>query len=71
MTQIQNPEGQMRYATVMAQGQQFWGAMRGDDFAALSPDFPQWPSLRHVIAGDALPGLQGAAETAPISHAAG
>lgn len=71
MTQIQNPEGQMRYATVMAQGQQFWGAMRGDDFAALSPDFPQWPSLRHVIAADALPGLQGAAETAPISHAAG
>jgi len=43
-----------RLATFTADGQQYWGAVVPGGVVALSPDFPQWRSLRDVIAAGAL-----------------
>ena len=42
----------MRFATVRAEGRQLYGAVVEGGFVALSGDFPQWPSLREVIAAE-------------------
>ena len=44
----------MNFATYTAQGQQFYGVDTGTGMIALSPYFPNWPTLRDVIAADAL-----------------
>ena len=60
-----------RLATVATdQGLRF-GAMAGDGFVDLSDAFPQWRSLRDVIAAGALGQLATAAATRPTSHAKG
>ncbi|MYM57300.1 fumarylacetoacetate hydrolase family protein [Thalassovita mangrovi] len=58
----------MKFATVSAEGQQFYGAVVEDGFIALSPDFPDWPSLREVIAAGGLTRLQEAAAGRSVTH---
>ena len=44
-----------RIATFSAGDQSFYGAVTDGGIIALSPDFPQWPTLREVIeAGQAF-----------------
>ncbi|WP_093118716.1 fumarylacetoacetate hydrolase family protein [Salinihabitans flavidus] len=59
----------MRFATVSTPDGQLYGAV-GDDggFVALSPVFPQWASLRDVIAAGGLPDLARAAEGRAPTH---
>ncbi len=61
----------MRLATVGADGQELWGAVVEGGFADLSGRFPQWRSLRAVIAAGALPQVVEAAAEAAVSHAEG
>ncbi len=61
----------MRFATVTAGGQQLYGAVVEGGFVALSEAFPQWPTLREVIAADGLGALEAAAQGRAASHAEG
>ena len=61
----------MRFATVTANGTQLYGVERDDGFVALSPDFPQWKTLRNVIEAGALKQLAQAAQGRPATHAPG
>ncbi len=60
-----------RFATCHADGETFYGALTDAGMIALSPHFPHWPSLREVIAADALHELAQAAQGKPVSHAVG
>lgn len=44
----------MRLASFSAGGERLWGAVAEGGVVALSPHFPQWRTLRDVIAADAL-----------------
>ncbi len=61
----------MRLATYTAQGRQFWGVARDGGMVAMSPDFPEWPTLRGVIAEGAIARVIEAASGRPITHPAG
>ena len=61
----------MRFATFTADGQQFYGAVAAGGMIALSPDFPQWGSLRDVIAASGFDALEKAAEGRAVTHATG
>ena len=61
----------MRFATVTANGTQLYGVERDDGFVALSPDFPQWKTLRNVIEAGALKQLAQAAQGRAATHAPG
>ncbi|UWQ79626.1 fumarylacetoacetate hydrolase family protein [Leisingera sp. S132] len=58
----------MRFATCTANGETFYGAVTDAGMIALSPQFPDWPTLREVIAADGLPALAKAAEGMPVTH---
>ncbi len=58
----------MRLATVKADGERFYGAVVEAGFIALSPDFPDWPSLRNAIAEDGLVALEAAAGQKSLTH---
>ncbi|WP_339771248.1 fumarylacetoacetate hydrolase family protein [uncultured Pseudosulfitobacter sp.] len=58
----------MNFATYTAQGQQFYGVDTGTGMIALSPYFPNWPTLRDVIAADALHQLALKAQDLAVSH---
>ena len=58
----------VRFATVKAEGQQLYGAVVEGGFLALSGDFPQWSSLREVIAADGLAALEAAAKGRAMTH---
>lgn len=58
-----------RFATFTAEGKQFYGAAVPGGVVALSPRFPQWPTLREVIAADGLAKLTAAAPTHPTHPA--
>lgn len=58
----------MRFATVTAGGQQLYGAVVEGGFIALSAEFPQWPTLREVIAAEGLGALKTAAQGRAVSH---
>ena len=58
----------MKFATVHADGQQLFGAVVEDGLIALSPDFPDWPSLREVIAAGGLARLSEAAAGRAVTH---
>ncbi len=58
----------MRFATVHAGGERLYGAVVTGGFVALSPDFPDWPSLREVIAADGLHALAQAAQGRAVTH---
>ncbi|MCY0151095.1 fumarylacetoacetate hydrolase family protein [Hoeflea alexandrii] len=52
-------------------GQQFWGAVADAGMIALSPDFPQWETLRNVIEAGAVQAVLDAAAGKPVTHATG
>lgn len=58
----------MRIATYSVEGTQFYGVITDDGAIALSPDFPQWPTLREVIEADALFELAKAAKDRAVTH---
>ncbi len=58
----------MKYSTYSAAGQTFYGAATDQGMIALSPQFPQWPSLLDVIQAGALDQLETAAQGRPVTH---
>ena len=58
----------MRFATYTADGRRYYGAVTDDGMIALSPDFPQWPTLREVIEAGALSELEAAANGRAVTH---
>lgn len=56
----------MRYTTYTADGEVFYGAATEAGMIALSPDFPQWPTLLDVIRAGALDQLSIDART--VTH---
>lgn len=59
------------FATFTADGQQFWGVTRQDGMIALSPDHPEWPTLRSVIAAGALKQIAQDAQGRDVTHPTG
>ena len=60
-----------RFATVTAGGETLYGMITEAGFTALSPLFPQWATLRDVIASHGLFDLAKAAETLAPTHLPG
>lgn len=60
-----------RFASYSANGSTFYGAVTDAGMIALSPEFPQWPTLREVIEADGLHDLAKAASGRDVSHAVG
>ncbi len=58
----------MRLATVLVDGKSLYGAVVDDSFISLSPDFPNWPTLRHAIEDDGLTALSKAAKDKAVTH---
>jgi 2-keto-4-pentenoate hydratase/2-oxohepta-3-ene-1,7-dioic acid hydratase in catechol pathway len=58
----------MKYATFTSGGDTFYGAVTDAGMIALSPDFPQWPTLLDVIQAAALDQLEEAASGKPVTH---
>ncbi len=58
----------LRFATVRAGNEQLYGVVTQSGFIALSPEFPQWPSLREVIADQGLPDLAQASAGRVATH---
>jgi 2-keto-4-pentenoate hydratase/2-oxohepta-3-ene-1,7-dioic acid hydratase in catechol pathway len=58
----------MNFSTYNADGAQFYGAVANEGMIALSPHFPQWPTLRNVIAAGGLDQLTGAADGIAVTH---
>jgi len=58
----------MRFATYSSNGQTFYGAVTEGGMIALSPEFPQWPSLREVIETGAFTVLEKAAQGRALTH---
>ena len=58
----------MRLATVTAGGRQLWGAVGDTGLIALSDEFPQWPTLRAVIAEDGWKTVSDKAEIRDVTH---
>lgn len=58
----------MRFATFTAAGQQHFGAVAEGGMIALSQDFPQWATMRDVIAADGLGALAKTAEGRAVTH---
>lgn len=59
----------LRFAAYAAAGERFYGAVSDEGMVALSPHFPDWPTLREAIAAD--PGfkqLAAAADGAAVTH---
>jgi len=61
----------MRLATFTADGRRQWGAVAGTGLVALIDAFPQWPTLRSVIAGGGWKAVSGMAETLAVTHPSG
>lgn len=57
-----------RIATFSANGETFYGVVADGGVIALSPDFPQWPTLREVIEAGSLEKLVEAAKGRAITH---
>ena len=58
----------MRFATYTAAGGTFYGAVADTGMIALSEDFPQWRTLRDVIAASGFPALEDAAKDRDVTH---
>ncbi len=58
----------MKFATIHAEDHSLYGVVTDAGFAALSPAFPQWPTLRDAIAADGLHELAKAAQSAAPTH---
>ncbi len=64
-------QGGKRVATVLVGAETLYGVVTDDGFVALSPEFPQWPSLREVIAERALAALAATAIGREVTHVNG
>lgn len=58
----------MKFASYTADGTAFYGADTDAGMIALSPHFPQWPTLREVIAADGLHDLAVKAAALEVTH---
>jgi len=58
----------MRFATYTAAGETFYGAITDDGAIALSPDFPQWPTLFDAVVAGGLGLLSDAADGKAVTH---
>ena len=58
----------MKFATFSSAGETFWGAVGTSGVIALSPDFPQYRTLRDVIEAGALGAVGKAAEGRAVTH---
>lgn len=58
----------MKFATVSAGGAQFYGAVVDGGIIALSAEFPEWPTLKDVIAAQGLTSLVAAAKERNVTH---
>ncbi|MCP5074123.1 MAG: fumarylacetoacetate hydrolase family protein [Rhodobacteraceae bacterium] len=58
----------MRFASYQSDGQAFYGAATDHGMIALSPEFPDWPSLREVIAAGGFGALEKAATGRKVTH---
>ena len=58
----------MRLSTYSLDGRTYYGAVTDGGLVPLSPHFPNWPSLREVIADDGLDALLAKAETLDAIH---
>jgi 2-keto-4-pentenoate hydratase/2-oxohepta-3-ene-1,7-dioic acid hydratase in catechol pathway len=61
----------MRFATCSKDGEIFYGAVGETGMIALSPHFPQWPSLREVISCNGLGELEKFAANQSVTHPEG
>lgn len=61
----------MKFASYSVDGVAFYGAVGAGGMIALSPDFPDWPSLREVIENDGFETLESAAKGWDVTHADG
>ncbi|MBK6468561.1 MAG: fumarylacetoacetate hydrolase family protein [Rhodobacter sp.] len=60
-----------RLATFTAEGRRLWGAVGETGLIALSDAFPQWPSLRTVIAANGWKTVSDRAESCAVTHCFG
>jgi len=60
-----------RIATFSANGETLYGVVAEGGMIALSPDFPQWRTLREVVEAGALEELVAAAEGRAVTHREG
>nr|WP_319386539.1 fumarylacetoacetate hydrolase family protein [uncultured Roseibium sp.] len=58
----------MNFATYSANGNTYYGAVAPNGMIALSPHFPQWPTLHDAVAGGGLAVLAEAANAHPVAH---
>jgi 2-keto-4-pentenoate hydratase/2-oxohepta-3-ene-1,7-dioic acid hydratase in catechol pathway len=58
----------MKFASYTTHGASYYGAVADAGMIPLSPNFPHWPTLREVIAGDGLHTLAQAATGRTPSH---
>lgn len=58
----------MKFATYSADGNRFYGAVTDGGMISLNADFPQWQTLRDVIANDGLGKLAEVATGKLVSH---
>ena len=61
----------MKFASYSTGGNDYYGAVVEDGMIALSPEFPEWPTLREVIAAGGFDRLEDAAKGAEVSHKTG
>ena len=61
----------MKFATYTVNEETFYGAVTDGGMIALSPDFPQWKTMRDVVEGDGFKALSEKAKGREITHADG
>jgi len=61
----------MRLAQFTAGGRALWGVVDEAGIIAMSDDFPDWPSLREMIAADGWDAVAGTAKGRVVSHPTG
>lgn len=58
----------MNFATFSAGGKRYYGAVAPEGMIALSPHFPQWPTLYDAVADGGLASLEEAAKAHAVTH---
>lgn len=58
----------MRFATYTSGAETFYGAVTDAGMIALSPHFPQWPTLLDVVKASGLEALSDACTDKPVTH---
>lgn len=58
----------MRFATYIAAGDSFYGAVTDAGMIALNDSFPQWPTLYDAIAAEGINDLTAAVDGKPVTH---